>query len=166
MGEEGLSEDYKGGGDLGSVVATEGAGGAPARTVPVLSAVAMGAGRACLLLVEMGNALEALSHSVRAQSASSFGVHQCEWHVGGAAAVVAGVGGDVADIMCVTDRPGWGLRVCMQVLHVRFKLSKFGSAKKYRQKERSISGTRRLRGTSRDLASRFRYLSDRGRVSP
>lgn len=110
----------------------------------------------------MGDALVALW----AQGACGFGVYQSERHVGGAAAVVAGVGGDVADIMCVTDRPGWGLRVCMQVLHVRFKLSKFGSAKKYRQKERSISGTRRLRGTSRDLASRFRYLSDRGRVSP
>ena len=71
------------------MVATEGAGGAPARTV--VGAVSVGGfvGE----LVEMGDALEAL----RAESAGGLGVRQGERYVGGAAAVVAGMGGDVAD---------------------------------------------------------------------
>ena len=44
----------------------------------------------------MGDALVALW----AQGACGFGVYQSERHVGGAAAVVAGVGGDVA--VCVS----------------------------------------------------------------
>ena len=44
-------------------------------------------------LVKVCDALEAF----RAQSASGFGVHQSERYVGGAATVVAGIGGDEAN---------------------------------------------------------------------